>query len=77
VDDDAELGNAWSSTAAALPPGWRLDSLRCASTGLERHERSEDWLAIALDADGAEVVARGGDALVALHELRRIAARPR
>jgi hypothetical protein len=77
VDDDAELAKAWSSTAAALPPGWRLDSLRCASTGLERHERSEDWLAVAVDADGAEVIARGGDALDALRELRRMAARPR
>ena len=32
----------WAEVEEQLPPGWRLDGLRCASTGLTPEERSEE-----------------------------------
>lgn len=49
---DETLATKWAATEAAMPRPWRLDSLRCASTGLAAEERSERWVAVALDAAG-------------------------
>ena len=59
----------WQRTQAALPAGWRLDSLRCASEGLARHRRSEDWLAVATGPDASEAIGRGSDPASALADL--------
>ena len=53
----------------ALPHGWTVDSLRCASTGLSPDERSEDWIAIALGPDGEELWSRAEDPIAALDGL--------
>lgn len=39
------IAEHYRRTAAALPAGWRLDGLRCASTGLDAALRSERWIA--------------------------------
>ena len=57
---------AWVQTEGRLPPGWTLDSLRCASTGLQAEERSEDWIAVAVAPDGTERRFRAPDAITAL-----------
>jgi hypothetical protein len=49
-----DLTSAWRRTEEALPEGWRLDSLRCASEGLDEAGRSNDWLAVAIGPHGHE-----------------------
>ena len=39
------IAEHYRRTAEALPAGWRLDGLRCASTGLAVALRSERWIA--------------------------------
>jgi hypothetical protein len=60
---------AWRATQARLPPGWHLDALRCASTGLDAASRSDDWYAAAIGPAGARVERRAPDAIAALGEL--------
>lgn len=62
---------AWERTEAALPAGWTLDGLRCASTGLEPSQRSADWIAVAIGPQGQERAGRGQDPLAALSALVR------
>ncbi len=69
VDTTDDLGQAWSRTQAALPDGWTVDSLRCASTGLSPDERSDDWIAMALGPDGEERASRAPDPVAALEGL--------
>jgi hypothetical protein len=64
-DPDAVLA-AWSEAETRLPAGWVLDSLRCASTGLDSHDRSTDWIAVAIGPDGEERTFQATDALTAL-----------
>lgn len=45
---------AWAAVQNAMPAGWRLDSVRCASTGLDAAQRSDRWRAIA-DGPGAAI----------------------
>jgi len=66
---NAEALLAWQRTQAALPDGWQLDSLRCASEGVARHQRSEDWLAVAIGPDAVEAVGRGTDPTAAMANL--------
>jgi hypothetical protein len=67
--DTPDLGEAWARTQAALPDGWTVDNLRCASTGLTPEERSDDWIAIALGPDGEERASRAADPVAALEGL--------
>jgi len=67
--DGDPLTEAWRLTQSALPPGWNLDSLRCASEGLTPELRSDDWVAVAIGPNGAERHARDVDPIAALEEL--------
>jgi hypothetical protein len=66
---DTDIGEAWARTQAALPDGWTVDSLRCASTGLSPDERSDDWIAIARGPDEEERASRARDPFAALEGL--------
>ncbi|HEU5326355.1 MAG TPA: hypothetical protein VFV59_10775 [Candidatus Limnocylindria bacterium] len=63
--------DAWNRAAAALPAGWRLEGLRCTSTGLDPSQRGDGWLAEAC-GPGDECIKVGArdplDALVTLAE---------
>lgn len=63
------LGSAWASAQGRLPEGWTLEGLRCASTGLAEGQRSEDWVAVATSAGGAERTYRSSDPIAALDGL--------
>ena len=70
VDTDTnDLTAAWARVQAALPEGWTLDGLRCASAGLAEDERSDEWIAVAVGPDGAERRARAADPVAALEGL--------
>lgn len=43
-----DLARVWAEVEERLPPGWRLDGLRCASTSLAPEDRSEEWVAVAI-----------------------------
>lgn len=49
----ATLTEAWNTTQAALPAGWRLEGLRCTSTGLAPDQRGNQWMAEACGPEGA------------------------
>ena len=61
-----DLTAAWQEAQARLPPGWMLDSLRCASTGLAAGQRSDDWIAVALGPGGQQRQHRASDPVSAL-----------
>jgi hypothetical protein len=63
---DDGLTAAWNATQAALPEGWTLDALRCASTTLQPEGRSDDWIAVAVGPHGEQRDYRGADASSAL-----------
>ncbi len=69
--DTNDLNAAWARVQAALPEGWTLDGLRCASTGLAEDERSDDWIAVAVGPDGDERRARATGPVAALEGLVR------
>ncbi len=69
ADKTPSIGEAWASAQAALPDGWVLDGLRCASTGLTPKERSEEWVAVAVGPSGESRTHRAPDAAVALDGL--------
>lgn len=52
-----------------MPAHWRLDSLRCGSTGMTPQARSERWIAVAIGPTGAELTADGLTAESALAAL--------
>lgn len=64
-----DIGTAWARVQAALPEGWSIDSLRCASEGLTPEQRSDDWIAVAIGPGGDERRARAADPLAALERL--------
>lgn len=64
-----DLTASWKRAQDRLPPGWTLDSLRCASTGLAPSDRSGDWIAIAIDPAGGEHRFRAADPVAALEGL--------
>jgi hypothetical protein len=67
--DTNDLNVAWNRVQSALPEGWALDGLRCASTGLTEEERSDEWIAAAVGPDGAERRSRAADPVAALEGL--------
>lgn len=68
-DQPDDLTIAWKRTQDRLPPGWTLDSLRCAST-LASGDRSDDWVAVAIEESGEEHRFRAADPVAALDGLR-------
>jgi hypothetical protein len=64
-----DIGAVWARVQAALPEGWSIDSLRCASDGLAVEQRSDDWIAVAVGRDGQERRARAADPVAALEAL--------
>ena len=64
-----DLAAAWRAVQARMPPGWTLDSLRCASTGLGVEQRSEDWIALAIGPAGQPFEKRAPDPQSALDGL--------
>lgn len=64
-----DLTETWSAAQERLPPGWTLDSLRCASTGLTAEQRSDDWVALAIGPDGHQREYRAQDPFLALRGL--------
>lgn len=64
--DSDSLTRAWADAGARLPEGWVLDGLRCASSGLTPDERSDDWIAVAIDESGEERRHRASDPVAAL-----------
>ena len=63
------LSAAWNRVQSALPEGWSLDGLRCASTGLAEDERSDEWIAVAVRPAGEERRARAAESVAALEGL--------
>jgi hypothetical protein len=47
-----EIADRYRETVRALPTGWRLEGLRCASSGLDPELRSERWIAEACGPNG-------------------------
>lgn len=68
-DQPNELTAVWRRTQDRLPRGWTLDSLRCASAGLAPGDRSDEWVAVAIDAAGREHRFRAADPVAALEGL--------
>jgi len=64
-----ELARAYRATEQALPSGWQLDGLRCASTGVSPEQRSDTWRAIARGPDGSVLEGRGADPRYAMDDL--------
>jgi hypothetical protein len=67
----AGMSKAWTEASGALPIGWRLDGITCASTGLTPDLRSECWLARAIGPKGEALTADGEGAIAALGALAR------
>jgi len=65
------LNRAWIEATAALPLGWHLDGLTCASTGLAPEQRSDRWRAWAVGPKGEKVKAEDDGPIAALHALAR------
>jgi hypothetical protein len=63
------MTEVWTRTEASLPLGWWIDSLRCASTGLAPHLRSDRWIAIAMGPEGESLQGEGGSADQAMANL--------
>ena len=69
--DSDQLTQVWRATQARLPAGWALEGLRCASTGLEAEQRSDEWVAVASGPSGEQRTHRSHDPLAALTGLAR------
>jgi hypothetical protein len=63
------LADVWKATEAALPGGWRLEGLRCTSTGLAPDQRGDRWVAEACGPSGACVKVESGQPEDALADL--------
>jgi hypothetical protein len=77
IDPVPGLTEAWTQASAALPLGWWLEGLRCASTGLAPHLRDDRWRAIAcgpndecLEAEGVGPIEALNNVAVKLRERR-------
>ncbi|MCV0402677.1 MAG: hypothetical protein K5924_03085 [Chloroflexi bacterium] len=70
--DSEALVRAWQDASARLPTGWRLDGIRCTSTGLAPGERGERWRAFAVHGTGDSREAVADDPEGALDELVRL-----
>lgn len=64
-----DLVAAWEAAEAAAGPGWRVQGLRCTSTGLEPHVRGDRWRAEACGPDDGCIVLEDEDPVAALRRL--------
>jgi hypothetical protein len=69
MSETPDLSRVWVEVEEQLPPGWRLDGLRCASTGLAPEDRSEDWVAVAVGPRGETRAHRATGPVAALRGL--------
>jgi hypothetical protein len=67
----AGMSKAWVEAEAALPLGWRLEGVTCASTGLLPEQRSDRWRAMAAGPNGETAEGEDDHAIGALHALAR------
>ena len=72
MGDTTDLSLVWAEVEGQLPPGWRLDGLRCASTGLAPEDRSEDWVAVAIGPGDETRTCRAADPGDALRGLTMV-----
>ena len=76
-EEFGRLTRAWHGVETVLPAGWRLDSIRCASSGLDPEKRSSDWVVMACGPGEACAEENGRDPEQALAALfRRFASAP-
>jgi len=66
-----DIGALWRRAETVLPQGWRLDSLRCASASLVAHDRSDRWIAVAIDDVGNERRAEADTPAAAIDSLAK------
>ena len=64
-----QLTRSWSAAQGRLPDGWRVEALRCASSGPSTDSGSADWTATAVGPAGEERSYRADDAISALEGL--------
>lgn len=69
--EQSGLNRAWVSAEAALPLGWRIEGVTCASTGLQSEQRSDRWRASATGPKGERITGEGDGPILALHALAR------
>ena len=69
MGEPTDLSRVWAEVEEQLPAGWRLDGLRCASTGLAPANRSEDWVAVAIGPGGEQLSYRAAEPDEALRGL--------
>jgi hypothetical protein len=69
--EHAGLNRAWIAASAALPIGWRLEGVTCASEGLQLEERSDRWRAWAPGPTGERIEGEGEGLASALNALAR------
>ena len=67
-----DLSGVWAEVEERLPPGWRLDGLRCASTSLAPADRSEEWVAVVVGPAGETRTNHAADPVDALRGLPSI-----
>jgi hypothetical protein len=67
----AGMSKAWVEAEAALPLGWRLEGVTCASTGFLPEQRSDRWRAMAAGPNGEAVHGEDDHAIGALNALAR------
>jgi hypothetical protein len=75
--EQAGVNRAWIAASAALPIGWRLEGLTCASTGLAPEQRSDRWRAWAIGPKGERIEGEGEGPISALNALARELEPPR
>ncbi|MDP9269998.1 MAG: hypothetical protein M3P14_03335 [Chloroflexota bacterium] len=69
--EQAGLNRAWIAASAALPIGWRLEGLTCASEGLAPEQRSDRSRAWATSPKGERIEGEGEGPVSALNALAR------
>jgi hypothetical protein len=69
--EQAGLNRAWIAAPAALPIGWRLEGLTCASEGQAPEQRSDRWRAWATSPKGERIEGEGEGPVSALNALAR------
>ena len=72
MSETMDMSRVWAEVEEQLPTGWRLDGLRCASTGLTPEERSEEWVAVAIGPEGETRTCQAAEPDLALRGLARV-----
>jgi hypothetical protein len=69
---EPRLGVIWNEVQSELAPGWHIDSLRCASIGLEPQQRSDEWIGMVVADDGRQVQSQASTPAKALRGLTKL-----